>query len=271
MPVSVNKTVKETLDIISRGAYCVDGVEVSLGDCDFRKAILISPQDAQANVENVKGIKPRLEKCKIIVDNINSFEAARAYCSGKTLILNFANAYYPGGGFMFGALAQEESLCRCSTLYASLTSENAGEMYRYNAQKREPGGSDTMLLSPNVCVFRNSNYELLAQPFYASVITAAAPDLARDAARCSDEEIKEIFIRKIKNLLATAACHGYASLVLGAWGCGAFGNDAKDVSSYFYQILVEENMQQYFERVVFAVYSKYNTYNLMQFQKQFGA
>ena len=86
------------------------------------------------------------------------------------------------------------------------------------------------------------------------------------------EEIRGIFERKIENVLAVAATEQYETLILGAWGCGAFANDAKDVANYFYHKLIDERYAQLFKRIVFSVYvSKYGgTYNLTQFKLRFA-
>ena len=97
--------------------------------------------------------------CKIKIVNSDSFQAGRNY--DNPLVMNFANAHHPGGGFLLGANAQEEFLCRCSTLYASLTSETASEMYRYNNSRISKVESDYMLLSPDVVVLRDEYYNLL--------------------------------------------------------------------------------------------------------------
>lgn len=101
------------------------------------------------------------QMCKVSVINADSFQAARQY--ENPLVMNFANAHNPGGGFKLGANAQEEALCRCSTLYASITSKEASKMYLYNNTHLSTVESDYMLYSPDVCVFRDEQYELLEE------------------------------------------------------------------------------------------------------------
>ena len=91
------------------------------------------------------------------------FEAASGM--ERTLVMNFANAHRPGGGFLNGARAQEESLCRCSTLYKSISSDK-GEMYVIITILINPCDSDYMLLSPSVYVYRSFTGELLDYPFW---------------------------------------------------------------------------------------------------------
>jgi uncharacterized protein (TIGR02452 family) len=186
------------------------------------------------------------------VVNSDSFEAA--FGMEKPLVMNFANAHRPGGGFLHGARAQEESLCRCSTLYKSISSEEAKEMYDYNNQHKDPCDSDYMLLSPDVYVYRNASGEILDFPYWTSVVTVPAPDRCRAAARVPQEELDEIMIERLRKMLFLAARKGYRNLVLGAWGCGAFGNDTRRVAEYFHELFLgDDDFDRWFDRVTFAI------------------
>lgn len=206
-----------------------------------------------------------LNECTIQVMDCDSIEAALKL--NMPLVMNFANPYRPGGGFFYGAKAQEESLCRSSTLYLSLSSEAADEMYSYNNQHKSSVNSDYMILSPDVCVFRNSKYELLDEPYYVSVISVSAPESCDIVLPKS--ELEEIMKKRIRNMLNVASKHGYRSLVLGAWGCGAFGNDANSVASCFYDVLINQNYSYWFDNIIFAILS--DKEKLEVFQKQFNA
>ncbi len=194
------------------------------------------------------------QSAEYVLSQDDSFVAARKYGVGKTIVLNFANAYNPGGGFLHGAIAQEEMLCQCSTLYKSLTSGPALKVYDYNRAHRRPDCSDYIIVSPHVAVFRDVDHSLLDEPFYTSVLTSAVPNRIGEERLLSDQEIEKIFDRKIENLLALSADSGYETIVLGAWGCGAFANDARDVSQYFYKKLVTEKYECFFRRVIFSIY-----------------
>ncbi len=154
---------------------------------------------------------------------------------GRVLVLNFANPVQPGGGVRYGARAQEEDLCRKSTLLASLESEAAAPFYAGH-QDAGPLASDAILLSPNVEVFRDENNELLDEPFVVSVLTCAAP-LIRTGTKPPQDELEALLYNRILGILHVAAAYGYHYLVLGAWGCGAFGNDAGQMARLFKKAL----------------------------------
>lgn len=147
--------------------------------------------------------------------------------------LNFASAKNPGGGFLGGAQAQEESLARSSALYASL--RRAPEFYAMHRDSSSLLYSDAMILSPNCPIFRNDDGDLLDEPHHVAFITSPAPNAGAIANNCPDElpEIPEVFQRRTEYVLALAAAHGYTRLVLGAWGCGVFRNDPVVVAQAF--------------------------------------
>ncbi len=85
-------------------------------------------------------------------------------------ILNFASAKNPGGGFLGGSQAQEESLARSIALYASLQSE-----FQFYEEHREMVillYSHSMIFSPNCPVFRDDQGVLLSKPMLASLLVA---------------------------------------------------------------------------------------------------
>lgn len=170
------------------------------------------------------------------------------------VLLNFASARNPGGGFLGGARAQEEELCRCSGLYrALLTQPTYYEVHRVN---RSVLYTDHLIYSPRVPFFRvAADAPLLDDPFLPSVITAPAPN-AGAIQRNQPEltvRIAATFERRWANVLATAERHGHQTLVLGAWGCGAFRNDPSLVAHAARRVLESERFAAVFRRVVFAI------------------
>ncbi len=258
----------ETIEITKNGSYSVGGREIIFPVRDVEKVIVISPEDGAALIE--EGIEKYKNDrlCNIKVVNMDSFEAGMEYMN--PLVMNFANAHNPGGGFKLGANAQEEALCRCSTLYASITSDEASEMYRYNNTHASRVESDYMLISPNVVVFRGEYFELMREPVVMGVVTVPAPNRRGAAMLASGKLIEETFIRRIRIMLAAAAKYGYKSLVLGAWGCGAFGNSPDKVAEYFRRIIVDEGYGNCFENISFAIYGSDDSKNITGFRKCFA-
>lgn len=145
---------------------------------------------------------------------------------GKLGMLNFASARNPGGGFLRGAKAQEEDLCRCSGLYNCIVARR--EYYDANRQTDSKLYTDYAIYSPNVPFFKTrSTGEYLTGPFVVSVITAPAPNSGPYLRNRSNrvKELEETFERRWENVLCIAKQEGITVLILGAWGCGAFGGD----------------------------------------------
>ena len=257
----------ETIRITAGGRYELGGRTIELPNLDYKNVEVFSPEDGKVLLQ--EGISQYFgdRLCDIEVTCEDSFEAARRL--DKAMVMNFANAHCAGGGFRLGATAQEEALCRCSTLYASITSPAAAEMYRYNNTHISAVESDYMLLSPQVCVFRDEHCTLLEQPFVTAVITLPAPNRRGAAVLAPKKLIAETMTRRIRIILHIAAKRGYRELVLGAWGCGAFGNSPADVAGYFKNILIGEEHGRCFDRVVFAVYGSPDGRNIKAFRETF--
>ena len=166
----------------------------------------------------------------------------------RTVSLNFANAVVPGGGFLHGARAQEEYLCRSSALYHTLL---GSPMYEHNRAQGTCLYSDAMIYSPGVPVFRDDAHRLLAEPYLASFITSPAP-LATRLKPLEQSQLRSVFNRRIHKVLSVAQSRGYEALVLGAWGCGAFGNDGHMVAKLFRVALLHE-FRGVFKEVTFAI------------------
>lgn len=170
------------------------------------------------------------------------------------VLLNFASAVRAAGGFLQGAKAQEEDLARCSALYACLSPQT-----EYYAIHRITGSalySDRMIYSPRVPFFRVRSETLLDHVYEASVITAAAPNATqlRRADPPGGPDLEAVFRRRTGKLLALAEARGHRALVLGAWGCGVFGNDPEMAADSFARWLEAARFRGRFSRVVFAVY-----------------
>ncbi len=241
--------LNETLEICQKGSYERAGKTVPLGPAPDRlsAARVFLPAEVR-NLPSAGAEDAPL--CTFSCENKDALTLAREKSrnltyrdeSGRSriLLLNLASAVRPGGGVRNGMGGQEESLCRDSTLLMSLESEAAKPYYEYNNKRNTHMGSDGLILSPEVIVFRDEKGELLDEPFSISVISCAAPNVRFGFEGMSKEEYQKMLYRRIEGILRCAGNLGYKNLILGAFGCGAFRNDAALVSDCFCRALTGE-------------------------------
>ncbi len=197
--------------------------------------------------------------CKIVVSKERTFEAAEKYARNgeKLAVLNFANSFNAGGGVVHGARAQEESLCRSSTLYDSLISpEMQKKFYKPHCSFGNDLANDDIIYTPKVLVFKTDTDEPKLRPesewFYADVLTCAAPCLSRGIQTISSEDIRKIHTSRAKHILDVACKYEADVLILGAFGCGAFSNPPEIVADVYKTVLAD--YKHAFKTVEFAVY-----------------
>jgi uncharacterized protein (TIGR02452 family) len=251
---------RQTVEIIERGSYttasgravdiaesvrsCLEGTRFFAPEelKRIRKEVLAGPTEGQPATLEVANETTLAGIARVLADG-----------QGPVATLNFASARNPGGGFLNGSQAQEESLARSSALYASLL--QAGEYYERHRASPSLLYSDAMILSPDCPIIRADDGTLLEEPRLATFITSAAPNAGATANNRRDElpEIPEIFRRRSEYVLALAASQGYKHLVLGAWGCGVFRNDPDMVAATFTDHLRRGAWADRFQRVVFSV------------------
>lgn len=166
----------------------------------------------------------------------SSLEAARRI-GGRVAVLNFASARNPGGGYLNGAQAQEEALCRASALYTCQL--RAREFYDHHRADRDPFYSDRVIHSPAVPVFRDDRGRLLDSAHLVGFLTAAAPNagVVRRTAPERAAELPGALASRAEQVLSVAVAEGCRRLVLGAWGCGVFQNDPAQVAGAFRTLL----------------------------------
>lgn len=195
------------------------------------------------------------DTCAIQVVAGSTFDTARAMGEGKTAALNFANPNTPGGGVVDGARAQEEALCRCSNLYDVLDTETLEEsFYLRHRLQRNRLFSDKVIYSPDIQVIRSDDLERLDTPFSVDVLTCAAPYNIPPRDR---EELKPVYKSRVTNILETAMAHDVDTIVLGAFGCGAFFNPPELMAEAFRSVLIDEQYALYFKKVIFAIYCQF--------------
>ena len=170
----------------------------------------------------------------------------------KVAVLNFANAYRPGGGVKEGAMAQEECLCRSSNLYEALTIPYMiRHYYKWNEKNTGDMSSNRIIYSPNVTVFKSDDGypENLEKWFQVDVLTCAAPYYDKSKKKpVSLDKLAEVLNHRIRNKLEVAIANQVDYFILGAFGCGAFHNPPELVASIFYKLLVEQGYGGYFRR-----------------------
>ncbi|MCB5168383.1 TIGR02452 family protein [Streptomyces bambusae] len=169
-------------------------------------------------------------------------------------VLNFASARNPGGGYLRGAKAQEEDLCRTALLYPCLL--EAPDYYTAHRASTDLGYSHRVIFSPHVPVIRDGSRALLDQPYRVSFLTSPAPNAGQLARRSpgAKADVRGTLAERARRVLGVAAHHGVRELVLGAWGCGVFGNDPVEVADAFAEALDTHGAP--FVRITFAVWDR---------------
>lgn len=262
---------KENNAILKANGYTANGKFITLPHSleKQQRVVVLSPEIIEGIVTDEDDFFEKAfyasKECVIEVKNIDSF-------AEKTdLVMNFASATHPGGGYLKGSNAQEECLCRQSSLYASLSSFEAREMYDFNYESNSQVYSDYMLLSPTVDVFRNILLDPLEEPYTTAVMTVPAPNLNGRAAHVPQKEIEYVMEDRIRNFLMCAARYSYRRITLGAWGCGAFGHNPKNVAKMFRNVIEGEGLYEFFDYILFAVLDRSeDKANFMAFSDTFS-
>ncbi len=281
--------LQDTLNILNKGYYVINNKKkkLKLTRKQMEEARVFLPEDIKA-VSESKDFQHffLMGRCRYSCVNEDSFTRARKITEQfsndladadekPVLVLNLANAVHPGGGVRNGAKAQEEDLCRKSSLLLSLESRNALPYYEYNRSLHTYMGSDAVIIHPQVEIIKDDKGNLLDNSVIAAVMTCAAPMLRNGLDGMPQSEYEAMVYRRITGMLKVAAYLGYRYLVLGAFGCGAFRNDARVVSDLFYKALKEfdyDGMKEkdMFRRIDFAVMDHSDSqYNFKQFSRNF--
>lgn len=238
----------------------------------------------------LKAIQDGTAKAIISVTQERTLAAAKrlheSYPDSRIVVLNFASAISPGGGVKTGGASQESSLCRCSTLYQSIdTDELFQKFYQMHRNRKDLRYTDTCIYSPGIVVMKSDTAfpELLPEKewFFVDVLTCAAPVIRKlpnsrmnpssiKVSQISDAELLEIHKKRGKHILNIAAANKADILVLGAFGCGASQNSPRVVAQAYIEILPE--YASCFKEVVFAIYSSINDCrNFRAFLSTFGS
>ncbi|WP_257263395.1 TIGR02452 family protein [Endozoicomonas sp. ONNA2] len=252
------KVALDTVTILNRQWFSLNGTTIDLKttvDRCIDKTLFYS---ANKTIPLQPSLDYFYPLTKILFMQETSLAACRriAVENGKDHVacLNFASATSPGGMFRDGTNTQEDSLARASALIASLDSDTGKQMYIFNNTHHTTHRglySDTILYSPDVPVFKDDHGNLVA-PYLISFITAAAVDRTF-CNGIAEEAIQQTMYDRAKKILTVAANNGVKHLILGAWGCGIFANDAADVAGLFAGLLAEDDFRERFVSVTFPI------------------
>jgi uncharacterized protein (TIGR02452 family) len=257
------KSAEETLEIVEKGFYPTGEGLVNITEDvnnSIHHSILISPSDfVNISTQVSKRLTDLNHATNITLKSCTVLEATQQWSEQglKAACLNFASAKNPGGGFLNGAQAQEESLARASCLYSTQIKNK--EMYEFNKSHSTYLYSDYMIYSPDVVFFKNDEDQLLDKAYKVSVLTSPAVNVgAIKNNRVSElEKVEETMRSRIDKVLSVFVHYGYENIILGAWGCGVFQNDPEKIAGWFNEVLQPGTKYgAAFKQILFAVYDR---------------
>lgn len=275
--IGYQKIAKETKDILRKGYYKVNGRKVDLGLStgiyEYETVEVYSPNQLNDIVNDTDAFMKKKfyapQENEIIVCQMEGYDAAKEYF--HPLVINFSHPLYPGGGYMAGLDDTEERLCRASSLYQSLSSQKASQMYLYHEYSQSKLNSNFMLISPQVAVFRNSNMQLIDHPYPVSVLSVSCVDKRRPMGnKVTEGEIDAVMKERIRMLFMVAARNMYRNIILSGFSCTSYGHSSDRVARYFYEVLVEEEYIEMFEHIIFALSYEVEKEDFDQFTSIFG-
>ncbi len=277
---------KNTLQIIKNGEYRDAGEKIVIENHTNENLIKDTIfYDAPPKVDDIQANYTQ----RISVINADCLESANLLqqLGYNPIVLNMANDTIPGGGVAEGAGAQEENIFRRSNLYVSLYqfSNKAlkfdipmHEKWQYPMKKRTGG-----IYSPNVTVFRgseNNGYCLLIKPYKIAFVSVAAifqPKVGRDERGFYLVESEaEITKEKMRTIMRIAIFNHHDSIVLSAFGCGAFCNPPNHIAELFKEVFEELEFKNKMKAIVFAIFDDHNSWrkhnpegNVLPFVREF--
>ncbi len=274
------KIFNDTMDWVKKDEALHKAVNYSVGHTQLYLA---------DDTPELPPLVPRNTKIQVSADK--SFQAAmrlrKVYPEARIAVHNFASATNPGGGVTKGSRAQEESLCRCSTLYPCLNRSDLWQnYYQFHRNRHDVRYTDACIYSPDILIIKNDDdlpERLPEQEFCkVDVLTVAAPNLRPkpynamnpgkgEAVQLTDRELADLHRSRARHMLSVAAANGDDVLVLGAFGCGAFQNNPRVVAQVYREVLSEKDFKDRFLHVEFAVYHTVReTANFDAFKRMFS-
>lgn len=243
----------ETINILQNGFYEYNGKKIDISNLhknSVENSVLITPKQ----LSNLSIPVQKVSNTYITVENISTVKAILDYYYNDIRnigVLNFASAKNPGGGFLNGANAQEESLAASGGLYYTLTAHP--QYYEENRMFKSMIYTSYSIYSPDVVFFRDEKFNLLETPITASVLTMPAVNLGQVILKGEDVNLaKSKMKERMYDILKIFAKKDNKNLVLGAYGCGVFRNSPNDVAAWWKQLL-DGDFKNVFESIKFAV------------------
>ncbi len=251
---------EKTLQIIKEGSYYNKEKQIdvkSLIESSVENTLTFSPEELEVLVKSqARNLKGDIST-SISVLNCSTLEALQKEIENLRIgVLNFASAKNPGGGLLGGASAQEESLARSSSLYASLIKDKT--LYQTNKSNTTFLYSDYMIYSPNVIFWMNDDGNFFDEYKIVDVITSPAPNKGAMIQHNRQSEIGDldiVFKNRIEKMLGLALDKKMECLILGAWGCGVFRNDPSQVAQFFKEV-IEQKFKNQFKKIKFAIFDR---------------
>ena len=201
-----------------------DKIFADLNSSEMQSEVFFQVEAPQTNRKEKFSVKENL----LCSDTIT---AILAKPEKKTLALNFANAMFAGGGYIFGGNAQEEALCRASMLYYTI--RTAKNYYQANRKHLLPDYTDYMIYSRNVPIIRKNSGERLAIPVYCDFLTSPAVNRRFAKFFFSGKQLDKIMQNRIMQIIQLCAVNQPERIILGAFGCGVFGNSREKIYPMF--------------------------------------
>lgn len=253
------KIYNETLKIVEDGHYTPSsGDTINIVDEDR----MVDGTVFYTKAASVDHEKLQRYDTEIKVENKDCLYVARELVMDgyQPIVLNMASERIPGGGVISGSGAQEENLFRRTNLFKSLYQfHDVGKEYgvkqrkeRYPLNERYGG-----IYTPFVTVFRGGEdvgYQLLDDPYAISVVSVAAmrrPQTTKDGKLVNNAIRATKF--KIAQMLDIALEHGHDTIVLSAFGCGAFKTPPAEMATLFKQAFESKRYKGAFKKVIFAI------------------
>ena len=255
---------QNTIKMVQNGGYYINNIFISIPN-------ILSEEKSEYFDEPEKLYRHLNYKTEFSVINADCLETAELLIKTgfKPCVLNLANRQNPGGGVINGAGAQEENIFRRSNLFLSLYqfTSYASEYGIRRHTKNYPLNRNTGgIHSSDITIFRGSEkngYCLLEKPYNISIVTVPAinrPDLIkRNGNFYIIDDLIDPTKEKIRTILRIGGKYSHDCLILGAFGCGAFGNPPNHVAELFKDVLLEKEFITNFRLIVFSIFEDHNS------------